>query len=300
MKFWRDILTVARHELSDSIRSRKAVVMLILYVAGSLLVCNGIVSGIHRAEAEISRTLGLAPSATTGTVIDNLWKSHHFQRIVRDMIGDRELAEQLISVHPMAIVYGLLAFAFTPVLVILLASPRISEELNSGSIRFALMRTSKWSWCLGKYLGQGFMTILALTLSAIATWCLLRFRIMGMDSFSAAQGMMIYAWKAWLFSLGYLGLALGISQLTHSPNKAMASGFGAWILFAVLGVMSKTWTGEGWRQIWRGIHLALPSGHRMDLWRADPAHQLPAALFIFCLSLMYMAAGHIFLDRKDL
>ena len=300
MKFLRDILIVARHELGDAVRSRRAVIVLILYVAGAVLVCNSIVSGIHRAEEEISRTLGLPASATPGTVVDNLWKSRGFRHMMRGMIGDPELAEQLTSVHPMAALYGLLAFMFTPVFVILIASPRIAEELDSGSIRFALMRTSCAPWCLGKYAGQALMVLVALTLSSATTWCLLRFRLAGMDDLSVAQGMIIYSWKAWLYSLSYLGLALGISQVTRSANKAMALGFFAWVVFAVLGIMSGHWAGDGWAPVWQGIHMVVPLGHRLDLWRTDIAHQLPAAASLIALGLLYMAAGHAVLSRRDL
>ncbi len=300
MKFWRDILIVARHELSDSIRSRRALIVLILYIGGGLLVSNGIVSSLGRAEVEISKALGLPPSAETGTVIDNLWKSQTFRRMMDKMLGDSDLAGQLVSFHPMAILYGLLAFTFTPVLVILLSSPRISEEIDSGSVRFALIRTSRWSWCLGKFAGQALMMVAALTLSAVCVWCLLRFRIMGMSDLDVARGMIILSWKAWVYSLAYLGLALGISHMVKSGNKATALAFAGWILIAVLGALANRYGEDGGSLIWGGIKMSIPSGHRIGLWRTDALHLVPSAVFLVTLAMVYLSAGHAFLARKDL
>lgn len=300
MKNARDILIIARHEMSDAVRSRRAVIILLLYVAVILLSCNGIVSSLRRAEAQISKTLGLPPSAEAGTVIDNLWKSNSFRSTVRELIGDKELAEQLISVHPMAIVFGLLAFTLTPVFSVLIASPRIAEERASGSIRLALMRTSRGAWCLGKYIGQALMTLAALTLSAMCAWILLRLRVAGMNDLAVARGMIIFAWKAWVYALAFLGLALGISQVTSSPNKAMALGFAGWIALAVLAVMGDAWAGEGWAQGWHGVWMLVPGGHRLDLWRRDAAHNVPAVVFLVSLGLAYLSIGHAGLSRKDL
>jgi ABC-type transport system involved in multi-copper enzyme maturation permease subunit len=298
-KFFRDVFVIARNELADSVRSRRAIVVLILFVFGSLLVCNGFVSALHKIEGQLAEMLMLPKAQTPGAVMDSLWQSRHFQRMVKDLLGDRDIATQLMSVHPMALIYGWLAFAFSPVLVMLTASPRIAEELGSGSIRFVMLRTSRGAWCLGKYVGQALMLILALTLSALACWCLMRFRLMGMNSLVVAQGMVIYSWKAWLYSIAYLGLALGISQTTRSQNKAMAMGFGAWMLFAILGVASKHLAGDGWRQLWHGVNMILPYGHRLDLWRLDMVHQVEAATFLITLGVVYLFIGHAFLVRRD-
>lgn len=300
MKWIRDIVIVARHELSDAVSSRRAALVLILYVAGALLVCNGFISALHKIEIELSKLLALPPSALPGSVMNALWTSEQFRTMMIQLVGEKAVVSQLMEVHPMALVYGWLAFTFTPLLVMLISSPRISEELGSGSIRFVLARTSRPAWCLGKYVGQVLMVLVALTLSGLAAWCLMRFRLLGMDNLAVAQGMVIYSWKAWIYSLAFMGLALGISQVTSSQNRAMCVGFAAWIAISVLGLAARHLAGGGVRQIWHAIRLLLPMGHRLDLWRVDLAHQLPAAAFLLALGLLYLFIGHAVLSRRDL
>lgn len=300
MKFLRDVLIVARNELTDAVRSRRAVLVLVLYLAGAMLACNGFISALHKIEVELCKMLALPASTMPGSVMNTLWKSEPFRRMMRELIHDREVVAQLVTVHPMAIVYGWLIFTFTPVLVILTAAPRISEELGSGSIRFALLRTSRAAWCIGKYVGQALMIVVALTLCALGAWCLSKFRLMGMNDLSVAWGMVVYSWKAWLYSLAFLGLALGVSQVTRSQNKAMAMGFAAWIGVSALGLMANQFAGEGWKQIWHAVRVLVPLGHRLDLWRMDAAHVVQSALFLLTLGFAYLFAGHAWLARKDL
>ena len=300
LKPLRDIFITARHELADAVRSRQAAVVLILYMGAALLACNGFITALHRIEIQLSKTLGLPPTSTPGTVMNTLWKSDSFRRMIRNLVGSREILEQLMSVHPMALVYGWLVFLFTPVLVMLTASPRISGELGSGSIKFALIRTSRIAWCLGKFIGQSLITIVALATGGFIAWCLMRLRLAGMDGFSVAQGMIVYSWKAWIYSLSFLGLALGISQITRSPHKATAIGFAVWAGVGVLGFVSSHCTAEPWINVCQAVQMLAPMGHKLDLWRTDLPHQLQAAAFLTGLAFAYMFAGYTFLARKDL
>jgi ABC-type transport system involved in multi-copper enzyme maturation permease subunit len=300
LKLIRDILVVARHELADAVKSRRAAVVLILYLAAAMLTCNGFISALHKIEMQLSKALGLPAASTPGTVMNVLWKSDTFRKMMKGLIGSQDVVDQLMSVHPMALVYGWLVFLFTPVLVVLAASPRISEELGSGSIKFVLLRTSRPAWCVGKFIGQALMTIVALTISAFGAWCLMRWRLAGMEGAGVAQGMVVYSWKAWLYSLSFLGLALGVSQLTRSANKAMALGFGVWMGVSVLGVASSHLMRGGWEPLWQAVHMLVPLGHRLDLWRTDVAHVVQSGAFLVALGFVYMFAGHAFLARRDL
>jgi hypothetical protein len=53
----RSILIIAVYETLDSIRSRRAIVLLLLYFAGSLLATNGVVSVVQEIEAQLLESL---------------------------------------------------------------------------------------------------------------------------------------------------------------------------------------------------------------------------------------------------
>ncbi|MDD4872116.1 MAG: ABC transporter permease subunit, partial [Kiritimatiellae bacterium] len=209
---FRSTINVASHELADSIRSRRAIVLLILYLAGSIVGTLIFIKVLHEVETQVVKAMGLDPAKNPGGVTATLWESSHFREIVVHLSGDREIAEQLLRVPPLALFYAWLSFAFAPLLVVLTAAPRIAEEVWSGSVRFALFRTSRGAWCMGKYIGQACQIFLALLLSAAGAWLVGFIR---MEHFAPADSMItmfLFAVKAWIYSLAFLGLATGISQ----------------------------------------------------------------------------------------
>lgn len=297
---WRNVGVVARQELADTLQSRRAVVILVLYLAGAMLACHGFISALHRLETQISETLRLAPSSEPGVVLDALWKSRQFRDMVTHLIGDKAVAMQVLMMPPVALVYGWLAFTFTPLLIMFTASSRIAEEVGSGAARFTMMRTSRLSWCLGKFLGQALLLVLALMLSVIGAWSMARFRLSGFDGLATASAMMLLGAKAWLYGLAFIGLALAVSQVTMQAYLAMAVGFGVWIASSFLAIGAQYWGGDGWRRLWTLGGLLVPQGHRLDLWRTDLPHVLPAAFFLVALAFVYLGSGHLRFARRDL
>lgn len=298
--FWRHVVIVARHELADGFRSRRAIVVLILYLAGAVLATNGFISALNKIEDQVAEMLAVAPDASTGAVTRALWKSPRFRHMLTALVRDKEVAETLLATPPMALIYGWLAFTFTPVLVMLTTSSRIAEEVASGSVRLVFLRSQRHAWCVGKFAGQALLVIVALCLSVIGAWITARIRMTGLQAGATAAGMMIYAAKAWLFSLAFVGLALGVSQLTRSPNLATAIGFVVWIATRILAAVAGHFEGDGIRQVWHGVGLLTPHGHWVNLWSRDPANLASATLFLVALGMSYLFLGYAVLSRRDL
>jgi ABC-type transport system involved in multi-copper enzyme maturation permease subunit len=298
--FRRSVWVSARNELADAVRSRRVAVILILYLGGAMLACNGFVSALRKLENQLSETLALPKAASTGAVADALWRSEFFRQMITNLVGEREVAMQLLSIPPFALIYAWLVLTFTPGLVMLAGAARISTEVDSGSVRFVLTRIPRAAWCLGKFFGQCFQVLLAIALSTIGAWCVARFRLAGISQTDLIPAMILYGGKAWVYSVAFVGVALGISQTVRSPNLAMALGFLAWIVLAALHVAASHYCGPGWRQLWYPVGLINPMGHLQDLWRLDAAHVVPAIVFLVALSQAYLFAGFAAFGRRDL
>jgi len=291
---------VARHELADSVRSRRALVVLVLYFLGALAATLLFVKVLHEVENRVESALGVAKSERAGGATSALWKNEFFRETLISLTGDRKLALELLSLPPLGVFYGWLSFAFAPLLVILLCATRITEEVWSGSVRFVLFRTSRLAWCAGKFLGQACLVLAALLLSGAAAWLVGWFRLAGFDPAANAAAVAFFAIKAWVYSLAFLGLAMGVSQLVSGVNMAAALGFLALVVTGILGAVSDHLAGGGWGRLWLLVHMLTPGGHKMDLWRLDVAHSLSAAIFLAGLAAVYMLAGHTRFSRRDL
>lgn len=294
------IWLVARHELADSLRSRRVMVMGLLYFAGSVAATAIFITVLQKLEGQLSTALGLAASNKTGSVTATLWKSESFRQMMIALIGDKALAKSLLDIPPLALFYAWLSFAFTPALVMLTSASRISEEIWSGSARFVLFRIPRLHWCFGKFAGQAVQIAIALLLSAAGAWLTGFFRMNFFEPQATALAMLLFAGKAWIYSLAFLGVALGISQLCSGPNLAMAMSFLALIVMAILGGLSSAFAGDGWRRLWDLLNSLTPSSHQLNLWWGDSAHAIPATVFLLTLCCVYLLAGFARFSRRDL
>ena len=296
----RTIALVARHELSDSVRSRRVLVLVLLYLAGSVAATALFISFLQKIEVQLVTSLGIAPSGNTGSVTATLWKSDAFRGMLIHLIGNKPLAESLLAIPPLALFYGWLSFAFAPLLVMLTSSTRVSEEIWTGSVRFVLFRIPRLHWIFGKFAGQAVQLLGALLLSAVGAWLTGLVRMHSFEPLATAQAMLLFSAKAWIYALAFLGLATAISQLCAGPNLALALGFLALIGMSSLSFASEHFAGAGWRRIWDAVNAVTPESHRLDLWWGDAAHFVPAVVFLVTLSVLYVLAGYARFARRNL
>jgi ABC-type transport system involved in multi-copper enzyme maturation permease subunit len=299
-RFLRDVAVVAANEWSDSLRSRRALVVLLLFFLGSVAGTLASIKFIHTIEKNLSGMLGLEASAGTGGTTATLWKNQWFRHTVTDMVDDKTLAEALLDVPPLSLFYMVIVFFFTPMLITLTAAPRLAEEIWSGSARFVLFRTTRLAWCVGKFGGQALLLLLALMVSVPAAWLCGLLRMTDYQALATAWAMTCFATKAWLYGVAFLGLATGVSLLFRSPGLATAGGLIALMGVTALFHLARHYAGAGWARTWDVVQVLTPRAHYYDLLRPDLAHSGTAALYLGLLGLGYLMLGYARLVRRDL
>jgi len=301
---FRTISIIARNELADSVRSRWFIAMVILYLIGAAVATALFIYILHILEIGLMETIRLSASQNAGGITSVLWKSDIFLKMLTEFLtgffGDRKLAESLLAVPPLGLFYGLLAFAFTPVLVMLTSSTRIAEEVSTGSVRYVMFRAARSHWCIGKFVGQALQVLVALLLSAVGAWAVGMFCMHGFEPMATAGYMVLFALKAWIYALPFLGLALGVSQFCKSPILAVVFGFLSMVALLILHLVSKWLAGKGWRGLWDIVHVLTPCAHWRGLWWNDGAHVIPAVAFLLALAAGYCLAGYVWFSRRDL
>jgi len=295
----RQIGLVLRQELADSLRSRRAAVILLLYLAVSALTMNGALSGLLRLENELASLLQLPASPEPGAVTTALWKSERFRRIVASATGSSSLVSELIGVSPIVLIFAGLAFFYTPLLAVLVVAPRISEEVAGGAARFALVRTSRGAWSTGKALGLVTLVAVGLLMGGAGAWIVARFRMPGANGPELAMGILLESVRALIFSLPYLGLALGVSHVTRSPSRAVGAALATLFIVGLLAWTSAKYEGEGVARLWTGVRALTPQAYRVDLWYRSPARFIPAAIALAALGASYGVAGFVLFRRRD-
>ncbi len=293
------IRQIAMAECAGAVRSRRALVTMFLYLVLSVLSMNGTISAMGRMERELVTALRLPESERTGIVSATLWKSEPFRRMIRKGVGD-EVYDDIAGRHPVELFYAWLVFAFVPLLAVMVAGNRISDDLRSGSARYMLVRATRAEWAAGKFLGQILMTALALAVSAIGAWVVALFRLSGVGAAALLSGMLGWGLRALVYSVAWLGVALGISQTTHSGSRATAFGIVAVFAFLVLTQLLARWgKADDWRAVLENFDVLIPYSPRMLLWRRGMAPLVAGAGHFLALGAFYFSLGHVVLARRD-
>ena len=290
------ILQTALAECVNAVHSRRAVVMLALYLASSVFCMTGTISILGRMETELANVLQLPESSRTGVVSATLWKSKPFQRIVRNAVRDDLVYNDISGRHPAELIYAWFAFLCAPVLV---AGNRIADDLRSGAVRYAIVRVTRFEWTIGKYIGQTLMVAIALAASALGAWIVAAIRLSGVGSMELLPAMFDWGARAFIYALAWLGVAMGISHVTRSGNKATSLALLAiallaawpWLLDLLAVRTGCPWLGH--------FDVFAPSAAKLSLWRRSAAPLLAGGCQLAALGVFYLMLGHAVFRRRD-
>ncbi len=286
-------------ECAGAVRSRRALVILVLYLLSAVFCMTGTINILGKMENELSKMLMLPESEKTGVVSVTLWKSPAFQGMVRSGLRNDLVYNDIEGRHPAELIYAWFAFLCAPLLAVLVAGNRVSDDLKSGAVRYALVRVTRMEWTLGKYLGQVAMVALALASSALGAWLVVVCKLYGVGTFELLPAMFGWGLRAWLYALAWLGLALGVSHLTRSGSRATAIGLVALAIFTVWPGLLKLWArsfGCPWLDHFDAL---VPSSALLSLWRQSVAPLFAGGVHLLVLGLTYLMFGHLVFARRD-
>lgn len=300
MRSLRDAWIVAAFDLGESLRSRKVLVFLVLYVAAAIASTLLFTEVLQDIEEELAETLLVARTDTPGSLTQAVMESPELLDVLSRLLRDRALASALVRLPPVALLYGWVTMTFAPAFVVLTSSDTIASEVSTGSVRFALARTDRGAWALGKLLGQAALLAVGVALGAAAAWITGWARLASFAPLDTALFMARYAATSYCFAFAHLGLALGVSQLTRSVPWSRALGLLALAaLFAANGWLGRDEVMQAAPVLAGSIRTLLPAAHRLDLWRLELSAVLPAAVMLLALGVSFFALGHARFARRD-
>jgi ABC-type transport system involved in multi-copper enzyme maturation permease subunit len=300
MKSLRDALIVARFDLAESLRSRKVLVFLVLYVAAAVAAAVVFTEVLQSVETELAAQLLVARTDRPGSLTQAVMESDELRRVLGRLVRDRDLAATLVTIPPIALLYGWVALTFGPVFVILTSSDTVAAEIATGSARFALSRTHRDAWALGKLLGQAALLAVGVFLGAAGAYITGFVQLASFPLLETAWWMLRYASTSFFYVFAFLGLAVGVSQLTRSVPWSRALGL---LALSAVAALSSALARDDIRER-SPVHVdslaqLFPASHRLDLWRPDASDFMPAVVVLIALGIGYFALGHVRFVRRD-
>ncbi len=230
----RDVGLVAGFDLRESLRTRRALVLVLLYLliaASASGIYVRIVAEIQDGVATISGVAAGDAEATAGLAM--VQDEGYHLLLLFFAGGDAVLAEHLGTYPPMVLIYAWVSLAFLPWFIALTSFDLIAGDLYLRTVRYAALRTSRGAYVLGKLLGQAALVAAVTGLGALPVIVIGAIYLPGFDLVATILALLSTWPITVLCALSFLGIVTLASQLCKSPGaaRAVAVGllFGVWI-----------------------------------------------------------------------
>ncbi|MCL2104638.1 MAG: ABC transporter permease [Kiritimatiellaeota bacterium] len=296
LQVWR----MTCYEWFDAVRSRRVLVALLLYMAAAACTMHWSISILGNLETQLADILQLPQSSRTGVISTTLWKSKRFQDIMSHMVQNGSVYRDIFGNHPVELIYAWLLFFYMPMLVVLVTANRIPEEVGSGSVRYVMFRSTRGAWVLGKFFGQLSLIALAVLCSGVCAYLVALIRLGRHVPPGILLNMLVWAAKAWVYSVPFAGLVMGLSLFTKSSGKSTIIGLLAILACFVMTVMAVHFSAyTGWRSFLPYLAAVLPTDYEMLMWRKSFIPLATGAATLISLGFFYLGIGYFFFRKRD-
>jgi ABC-type transport system involved in multi-copper enzyme maturation permease subunit len=287
----RDVGLIAGFDLRESLRTRRALVLVLLYV---LIAASA--SGIYiRIMAEIQDNIAAIPEVAAdpdaAMAMGMVQDSGYRMLLLFFAGGDAPLADHLATYPPMVLVFAWISLAFLPWFIALTSYDLIAGDLHLRTIRYAALRTSRGAYVIGKLLGQAALVAGVTGLGMLPVLVLGALYLPGFN-FIGTLLALLSTWPVTvLCALGYLGVVTLASQLCKGPGAARATAVG--LLFAVwiFSLLPAPYTPLGWLSPWYW---------KYGLFHPGVGERMLAIGACLGLCAGYTALGYLRFRRRDL
>ena len=294
------IVRVAIADIGTSLRSRRAIVMILLFAAVSALIAYALVSAFAAIEREVVAALGLPAADNPCAVSATLWKSKPFMRFASGVAGGNLVFADIIGRHPLVLAYAFFMFSTVAVLTLLVSAPKIADEIRSGAARYWLIRTTRGEWSIGKFVGEALLVAVSLSVGSLSAWGVVAFRLPGATGAVLLPDFLDWTARAAAYAFAWLGLFIGISHVARSGGKAVAFSIMAMLALSVWPVtLGNIAEACPYLSFVKGLDVLAPHSAMSLMWRRTPAALLRGVVHLSAISFLYVGIGAALFRRRD-
>ncbi len=273
------LVELIRHELEIALRTRRVLVVALLYLGAALLGGMLVVWGLSKAEALIVEQAQAQGSISADEVRALI--AENGEQALRDALDSfdvevDDLAQPLTN-SVVAPVFFWCSLAFLPFLIVLTTFDTFASDLQARSLCFITLRTARWQTVVARLASQ---TLIFSIVTALAAAALFGFAVWRLDSLAAPQAMTSWAYGVALlvpYGAAYVAVTTFCSASTPKPMGALIRAVGLlialrlcslpdslidddaaphWLALRFLRYVSPAWYHDGmWQAV--GLDLAL-------------------------------------------
>ena len=293
-----DVGLIARFELLRAARTWRGLALIILYLVATAAGALMFVGLVWALEKTIASVLGVPGTSRPGAMMGELVADESFRQILMAMVGSEDAVDIVIGEPVLAVFHHWFGQRIVPLLAATTAAEAIAGDLKTRALRFELVRTGRLELVTGRFLGQVLLSGIAILLSSVGVWLVGMLAMVGNDPIELAGSLLMFSGRIWLFALPFIGIGLGVSQLTATPAwariLALVATVGSWILLFVAQYVQTTsvpWLGDLILQV-------LPQGWIPALWQRGFTPWLAGAACA-AWGITAMGMGYLLFRRRN-
>jgi ABC-type transport system involved in multi-copper enzyme maturation permease subunit len=300
MQTLKDTWTIFGAELRRALKSPRVLLVLLLYVAFSAGVM--LFAGFLARQAQ-------SQFEAQGQDIGGLQSPK--AALLALLFGqNRSLIESLLDLPAVLLVVFKAGLIFLPAYVAVLGFDTVSAELQTRSLRYLTVRTSRTALAMGKALALAAVVLLLVTLVHLGAF---GYAVSSVQEFS--MGEAVKAWpRLWgttaLVGLGMAALTTLCSTATRAPALSLTLNFAMLLAFWAAGTFGSgaRWVRMAQEQVaqkelgvsWQErIGLLAPSTWSAEVLYPDLTRALTAVLVLFLFAVACSAAAVVVLRTRD-
>jgi ABC-type transport system involved in multi-copper enzyme maturation permease subunit len=238
MEALRETVLIARHDLRHSVRSTKAILLLLIY--GSISVAAGalVVWGTARIQEEVQAQL--AQVGVDASEIDLQADAEEaYREVMTVLVGDPEKAAYLTAIPIVVLFFFWGTRNFLPWLIVLMGYDQISGETQNRSIRYLLLRARRGALVAGKILSNLVLLLGLTVLANVFVFVFAALMIEGFDTASASRHLARFWLLTLPLGLAWIAFMSFLSALLKSPRVSLLFGLAMLVGSAVVGWIAR-------------------------------------------------------------
>ena len=238
MEALRETLLIAEHDVRHAVRTRRAILFLLIYALSSLVAGAILVWVVAEIHAQIEQQLStLAPGVQADQLLGEAAAA--YKELLNLLVGDEEKAKYLSGIPMVVLFFFWGTRTFLPWLIVLMGYDQINGEMQNRSARYVLLRARRGSFVIGKMLS---LIVLLMALTIITNILVLFFAaimIDGLDIGLAARHLIRFWVLTLPLGLCWIAMMSLLSSVFRSPYVALLMGLICLVGTAVIGWMAR-------------------------------------------------------------
>ena len=300
MKTVQDILFVARFEIFRAYRTRTAMSLLVLYGLGMSLAVWVFSRVVYSVETVLAETLQIPMKERPGSLLPKVFEMEDFVTFMGSLPGGVDLITVIQTTPVLAVVILWIGLGIVPFFAATTSAESIAMDRTGRALRYEVVRTGRFEFVVGRYVGRAVLTLLATLAGGMVATGVGLYLMDLPDPLLQFAFVAVFSLKTWVYSLVYLGIGLGFSQITSSPAwarvLALAATVGVWISY---GIVSGLIAIDVYANFFSAIQPLFPPYWVGSFW-GGAGDIAVATLVCLALSLSGLFAGFVWFRRVDL